>query len=67
MITAILITTAIVIAVMVLALCKAAGRADKIMEEENIKWARKWNEQWCDDNCATCEENDNCKFSEVAK
>lgn len=73
MLTAIILTTAIVIAVGAYACCKVSGRVSRIEEDESYKWAVKWNKQrelektWCDNNCNTCEENDNCMFSEVAK
>lgn len=69
MLAAVLLTIIIVVAVLSLALVKAAGRADH--------WERKWIEQrkkeasenhiWCDDKCLHCEQNDWCKFSEVKR
>jgi hypothetical protein len=71
MLTAIISVTALVIAVITYAMCKAAGDADRILDDERVKWARKWNEQrekenaWCDGTCKTCGEKQFCKFSEV--
>lgn len=66
---AVVITISMVAFVFALALCKAAGDADR--------WEEKWIEQrkhdtsinykWCDDDCLRCLENDWCKFSEVKK
>lgn len=67
MLTAIILTTAIVIAVIIYSLCKVSSKWSRI--EESTEYARKWNEKWnyCDDECLHCEENDNCKFSEVKR
>lgn len=55
-------------AVIILALCKAAGQAD-IKQEQWIRERKREEEayRWCTDECLYCEQNDWCKFSEVKK
>lgn len=75
MLTAILITTAIVIAVMMYSLIKVSGKCSRVEEEESYKWAKKWNEQrekelktihdYCDGFCGDCDELEYCPFREV--
>lgn len=67
MLTAILIMTAIVIAVFMYSLMKTSGKCSRV-EEESYKWAKKWNEQRgkeiCDNDCAWCSNSQFCKLKD---
>jgi hypothetical protein len=69
MLTAILVLTALVIAVIALALCKVSSKCSRIEEQESIKWARKWNEQRakdiCDSDCLWCGNEQFCKLKDA--
>ena len=56
-----------VAAVIILALCKAAGQADIKQEQWIEERKREEAYRWCDDECLYCEQNDWCRFSEVKK
>lgn len=68
MLTAILITTSLVIAVIIYALCRASSKCSRVEEQESYKWAKKWNEQRgkdiCDNDCTWCSNNQFCKLKD---
>ncbi|MCM8710525.1 hypothetical protein M2651_05730 [Clostridium sp. SYSU_GA19001] len=45
MLTAIILMTALVIAVIIYSIIKTSSKYSRIEEEESFKWARMWNEQ----------------------
>lgn len=66
MLTAILITAALVIAVGALALCRAAGKENR---GPDLGWAKEYKKGkniaiWCDNNCAMCAEKTFCKLKD---
>jgi hypothetical protein len=54
--------------VITMAMCKAAGKdkwKDKWVEQRKME--KKYPQEWCDNNCSKCDQNDWCMFSEVER
>lgn len=70
MLTAIILTTALVIAVVIYSIMRTSGRCSRREERESIEWARKWNEarqhDICDNDCLWCDNNQFCKVKDGA-